>query len=254
MIAYRGDHTLANKFSHGNAKVKSNFIKTDDNILQVKKRCNEHTSVEALFSTIKQDQLDALPEAHGQLMVRDSKQIENFRALNKQKYIISPCQLTNINLMSMYHLQDFIQLINSVHEFCAVLAHPETIKLANIILKASEKNPDLDQVISYDTTFDLGEFYVSTIVIKNIIVKKDKIFSVAFFVHNRKKTGTHKKFFDWIFDQICVPSSVPFVTDREHSIVSNIIGHEVEAEQLFYNCIAQTTFNKTSSCGAKETT
>lgn len=69
---------------------------------------------------------------------------------------------------------------------------------------------------------------------KNTDLKGDKVFPVAFFLHNRKDTETHKAFFDWLFNQIDVPRQVPFVVDREHSIVANLLGHSVGAHQLFY--------------------
>lgn len=65
-------------------------------------------------------------------------------------------------------------------------------------------------------------------------MKGDKIFPVAFFLHNRKDAKTHKIFFDWLFKELDIPSQIPFVTDREHSIVNSLLGHKVGANQLFY--------------------
>ena len=57
---------------------------------------------------------------------------------------------------------------------------------------------------------------------------------VIFFVHNRRDTTTHWALFNWALNQIEFPANVPFVTDREHSIVNNILGHAVYPRQLFY--------------------
>lgn len=61
-----------------------------------------------------------------------------------------------------------------------------------------------------------------------------KFFLWPFFLHNRKDTVTHKAFFDWMFNQIDFPRNVPFIVDREHSIVGNLLGHSVGTHQLFY--------------------
>lgn len=234
MIAYRGDSSLAEIFAHGNAKIKTNFLQSIPSVKKdVKQRSNEIASVESLFIRIKANQISQR-RSNNQELVRDPKQIANFRTIEKQTFIISPCQLTSIHLLSMYHLGDFVRFSNTIHEFYCVMAHPEAIKLANRLLKASEDNPALDQTVNYDTTFDIGEFYLSTLVIKNTHLVKDRIFPVAFFLHNRKDTLTHKAFFDWMFNEVSFPENVPFFTDREHSIVNNILGHSVGPRQLFY--------------------
>ena len=57
---------------------------------------------------------------------------------------------------------------------------------------------DLNQVVTYDTTFNLCEFYVSTLVMKNTELlndsKKEPLFPVAYFIHNWKSTETHQVF------------------------------------------------------------
>lgn len=139
-----------------------------------------------------------------------------------------------MHLLSSYHLSHFIRFVVSIPEFQCVMAHPEAIGLANRLFLESEKNNLLEQAICYDTTFDLGEFYLSTLVIKNTDLVNDRILPIAFFLHNRKDTLTHKIFFDWAFNELKVTKSIPFITDREKSIVSNIIGHAVGPKQLFY--------------------
>ena len=235
MIAYRGDHSLAQKFPHGNATIKTNFIPSVPSVkIHVRNICRKIPSVETLFINTKADQTAEQSVVQTQVLVREPKQIANYRAREKQSFIVSQCQLTSFHILSMYHLKDFIRFSNTIHEFHCVMADPEAIKLANILLKVSENDPSLDQVINYDTTFDMGEFYLSSFVMKNTLIKQDRIFPVAFFVHNRKDTLTHKAFFDWIFNQLDFPAVVPFVTDREHSIVNNILGHAVGVRQLFY--------------------
>ena len=150
----------------------------------------------------------------------------------------------------MYHLKNFIQLTNTIPEFFCVLAYPEAIRLANMLLKSSEIDPSLEQVITYDTTFDMGEFNLSTLVMKNTNLEDNPLFPVAMFLHNRKDTSTHWAFFDWVFKQLDCPTTVPFVTDREHSIVNSILGHSVGLHQLFY-CTNHLLKNVRTWCSKK---
>ena len=259
LIAYRGDHTIFKLFPHGNATLKTNFIATVQSVkLEVQKSCRSVPSVERLFDETKADQTANLGGInHCQLIVRDPKQIANYRAREKKSYIISPCQLTSLHLLSMYHLEDFIHSCNTIPEFYCILAEPEAIKLANKLLNESENNPSIDQVVNYDTTFEMGEFYLSTLVIKNTHIKQNRMLPVAFFMHNRKTTLTHKAFFDWVFNVLDIPATVPFVTDREESIVANILGHPVGPRQLFYCSIHIArdvkTWCQTQKIGKKRT-
>ena len=66
---------------------------------------------------------------------------------------------------------------------------------AKDIIKESFLHPELAQVVSYDTTFLMGDFYVSSLVCRNIKLEGDPIFPVAFLVHERKHMRCHKEFF-----------------------------------------------------------
>jgi hypothetical protein len=75
-----------------------------------------------------------------------------------------------------------------------------------------------------DTTFKLGDFYVSPLVFRNIIFEYSPIMPVAFLIHGRKKEKVHARFFDFVssvfpkLNRKCVP----FVTDRGTALVNAI--------------------------------
>ena len=237
LIAYRGDHTVFVEAPHGNATIKTNFQSSLPSVQKVvKDRCNEKKSVEVLFMDIKADlrKEATSPNATGQELVRDRKQIKNYRSKLKNSFIISQDEMTGICLLATRHLENFIRSIHFCPEFYCIMAHPEAIKLANKLFTDCQTISSLEQVVAYDTTFDIGEFYISSVVIKDTDLKDDKIFPVAFFLHNRKDTETHKIFFDWLFNELHIPSQVPFIVDREQSIVNNLLGQCVGADQLFY--------------------
>ena len=80
------------------------------------------------------------------------------------------------------------------------------------------------QLLSYDTTFQLGDFYLSTLCFRHTLFKESPVIPAMFLLHERKFQDHHREFFT-----VCktlVPSlrstSHPFVTDEERSIVNSI--------------------------------
>lgn len=118
LIVYRGNHSLAKKIAHGNAKLKTNFLPTVPSVLKsVQARCLENPSKDALFRELKADERSKHVTCHGQHIPRDVKQIHNAASNLRKSFIITQCQLTAIHLLCEYHLSHFIRTIVSVPEF-----------------------------------------------------------------------------------------------------------------------------------------
>ena len=54
---------------------------------------------------------------------------------------------------------------------------------------------DSPQLISYDTTFKLGDFYVSVLAFRHTLFTECPVIPAAFLIHERKFRECHKKFF-----------------------------------------------------------
>ena len=50
------------------------------------------------------------------------------------------------------------------------------------------------QLLSYDTTFELGDFYVSVLCFRHTLFKESPVIPAAFLVHERKFEEHHKEF------------------------------------------------------------
>ena len=74
-------------------------------------------------------------------------------------------------------------------------ANESLLTEAKDIIKESCLHPELAHVVSYDTTYLMGDFYVSSLVCRNIKLEGDHVFPVAFLVHERKHMRCHKEFF-----------------------------------------------------------
>ena len=78
----------------------------------------------------------------------------------------------------------------------------------------------------YDTTFQLGDFYVSPLIFRHILFKENPSIPAMFLIHERKFTETHEEMFKECCKQIpsLINMQFPIVTDKEKSIVNAIKG------------------------------
>jgi len=85
--------------------------------------------------------------------------------------------------------------------------------------------------ILYDTTFNLGDFYVSPLIFRHSFFIGDKIVPLAFFIHDSKYQFDHEQFFAFLQKEIpsLKTSNVVFITDREFDVQKFI----PNASQLF---------------------
>ena len=58
------------------------------------------------------------------------------------------------------------------------------------------------QLLSYDTTFQLGDFYVSPLLFRNILISKFPVMPVAFLLHERKLKHSHEEMMKFIATEI----------------------------------------------------
>ena len=91
------------------------------------------------------------------------------------------------------------------------------------------------QLLSYDTTFQLGDFYISVLSFRHTLFKEAPTIPVAFLLHERKFEEHHKEMLN-----ICIKlvrslrtASYPIVTDEERAIVNAISEILPQAVQLW---------------------
>lgn len=78
------------------------------------------------------------------------------------------------------------------------------------------------QILSYDTTFQLGDFYFSTLIFRH---SQKLCIPALFLIHERKRKQTHVEFFqtlEALLPSIKKSSITPLVTDREPAIVAAV--------------------------------
>ena len=148
---------------------------------------------------------------------------------------ISSCDVHSVMLLQKTHLGHFIPKIQTAPDLRIFLYSEQAIKLAKRILNHSVCSTKYNQLISYDTTFNLAECYLSTLLIKNIEMDDDACFPIAFFLHERKTKEAHHEFLKHVFDLLgsAFQPNIPVVTDREKAITSFMVG---VAEEHHFCC------------------
>lgn len=76
--------------------------------------------------------------------------------------------------------------------------------------------------VYYDTTFCMGDFYVSCLLYRNTVFLSKPVMPLLMLVYERRTTESHELMFSW-FAKLTSVSSVVCVADREQSITSALL-------------------------------
>ena len=111
-----------------------------------------------------------------------------------------------------------------------IVTFPDVIVICGLKLMLVEVNRLLQlkseaaQLLSYDTTFKLGDFYVSPLLFRNILFKTNPVMPAVVMIHERKLKNTHDELMKLVANELpCLlngSQTVPMVTDEEKVFVS----------------------------------
>lgn len=76
-------------------------------------------------------------------------------------------------------------------------------------------------VLYYDTTFTMGDFYVSTLLYRSEMFEGSPVMPLLMLIHERRTTDSHQLMFHW-FSKLTKVTKVTCVVDREPSITNAI--------------------------------
>ncbi len=62
---------------------------------------------------------------------------------------------------------------------------------------ASDLNDD-PVIFHYDTTFNMGDYWVSPLIFRNSVMDGDPLIPLAFLIHTRKRQKDHREFFEHV--------------------------------------------------------
>ena len=181
VIHYRGDHKVSQKYTTLKKQTCASVRR------EVEKQ-EQSPSVVYKKSICK----PVPPEYQAVLCPRNPKQVCNLQAKQRQKLRLSHDALYNLHELC-YDLETFIQKIVTHPDLIVICGLNSMLKDINRLLSIADGN--LHQLLSYDTTFQLGDFYVSPLLFRNVLFLKFPVMPVAFLVHERKLRCCHEELF-----------------------------------------------------------
>ena len=208
------------EFAHGNAtrNQEQKYVRTCPSVLKkLENRCTN----EATSKVYKSEITKIPPASHiPVLQPRNSKQVENIRFKQLQSQRLSHDALYNLHEMAI-DLPDFVHTIHTHPDLVCVLGWQAVLDEMDRVLLLNAPSPPL---LSYDTTFQLGDFYTSVLCFRHTLFKEAPIIPAAFLLHERKFQSHHAELFSICRKLIkSLPSSTnPIVTDEEKAIVNAI--------------------------------
>ena len=221
LIHYSGDTTLTNNDPH---------IRTCPSVLKELESSVKSPSV--VYKDCISKSISSV-EHHSVLLPRNKKQVSNMQAKGRQKLRLSHDALYNVHELA-FDLDNFFHKIITFPDLIIVCGLKVMLTKINKIIQLHHSPPIL---FSYDTTFQLGNFYLSPFLFKNPIFQNCPVMPVLFLIHERKFRCSHEELMKVLASEI--PSLVhgklkfPIVTDDEKAFRSTINQYLPQCVQFF---------------------
>ena len=161
------------------------------------------------------------------------QKVKNFKAQINREFRISHDALYNVYQLC-FQLK-FNNRKGQEKDFITQLSlHPRILLhlMANPLLSALEQLLKLctePVILHYDTLFNVGDYYLSTLSFRHKLFVGDPIIPVAFLIHSRRYHSDHVEFFQSITNVIktLLSKQVNIVTDREFKLhnIFPIVNH-----------------------------
>ena len=187
LIQYLGDEEKAVSFPHGNGKTSKPYIRTyPSTISDIKSEDPAQLPSASYKKAISKP--DYPPSLQPVYKPRNSRQIHNHRALERQKFRISHDALYNVHEIA-YDLKGYVAKIITYPDLvliCGLTVIEEELK--RLLTTKAASFP----LFSYDTTFQLGDFYVSAFLFRHTLFTEAPVIPAFFLIHERKEFSAHE--------------------------------------------------------------
>ena len=89
-------------------------------------------------------------------------------------------------------LLEFVHKIETHPDLLCICGHGELMEEYDRVLTLDSNSP---QLIFYDITFKLGDFYVSVLALRHTLFSECPVIPAAFLIHERKFCECHESFY-----------------------------------------------------------
>ena len=174
LLHYVGDHQIALEYPHGNSQHSQPYYRTCPSALQTLKtsnNCRGNVYKKAVASNT------CLPKYESILKPRNIKQIANLQWVERNKFRLSHDALYNLHELAL-DMNPFIISIKTFSDVLVVCGHRSLADELDGLLQAASNIP---QLLSYDTTFQLGDFYLSAFLFRHTTFSTSPVIPCWFF-------------------------------------------------------------------------
>ena len=191
LIHYLGNETATCEFAHGNSKhhLDRQYTRTCPSVLpSIENECTLSTTAKVYRKNIT----NQTPTSHlPVLQARNSQQVENIRNKKLKEQRISHDSLYNLHEIAL-DMPEFVHKIETYPDTLCVCGHKAILDEFDKVLLLHSPSP---QLMSYDTTFQLGDFYVSVFTFRHTLFKESPVIPATFLIHERKFQYCHEQLF-----------------------------------------------------------
>ncbi|XP_065679755.1 uncharacterized protein LOC124806202 [Hydra vulgaris] len=206
LVHYLGNEKSYVDRCHGNStKSKSFFYRSSHYVFDQVLAQGKNKPMDAYRSLLSND-----PGGHisTSIIPRNPKQVANIMTRNAEKNNFhNKDEVWNSHLVA-YSIHPFVRKIESYPDICIVMCCEKIVAQMEEML---ELLPCKEITLHYDTTFNLGNYYLSCLAYRHVCLetKRNKyLYSLptvpfAFFIHEKRLAQNHKYFFQTLKENVC---------------------------------------------------
>ena len=186
ILHYGGDESIVIDFPHGNSHHCQPYYHTCPSVLEKLKNsvdCPGNVYKKAVASN------NSPVNYESTMKPRNSKQIANLQQNERSKSRLTHDALYNLHELA-YDLRPFVISIKTFPDVLIVCGHGSLAEELDGLLQAESEVP---QLLSYDTTFQLGDFYLSAFLFRHTTFFSSPVIPCFFLIHERKFQSCHEE-------------------------------------------------------------
>ena len=224
LVRYIGDSSVQVPLPHGNSKRREKLA--SDFVMTRKSKRDEMKGRQGGAADIYKELIGEAPEDSNLAVVtapRDREQVRNFQKAVRRKSSMNR-QSTNLDYSSSEQVEEvkFVKNIVSYPDFIIVMYRAELWDKIKEQL-GRENSPHF--CLSYETMFELGDMYVSALIVRLDEFVETPSVPLLIMVHERKLKANHRYFWKKVadyFPELVASKTAYLVSDDEESIVNAI--------------------------------